>query len=264
MKTCASSTKFRDDNHDSTCAVRLLRSCSLPPPRQRRWRRSIPATAAARAPTARARASRNRQRRSRAAPACCRCCRPMPSPSTQSTLNPASLPIPRLPERSRCSINRAHARRRFFTPLTSPRPTSRLAARPVTFVFNGGPGAASAFLNLGLVGPRIAEFGANGRDGSHVRLVDNPDTWLAFTDLVLDRSGRHRLEPGGQARRWPLFLERARRCRVDGQGHRALRREKQPRQFAEIHSRRKLRRLSRRQSRPRVAERSGHRRFRDS
>src|SRR5215469_3576760 len=32
------------------------------------------------------------------------------------------------------------------------------AARPVTFVFNGGPGAASAFLNLGMVGPRIAEF----------------------------------------------------------------------------------------------------------
>src|SRR6202451_1914771 len=59
------------------------------------------------------------------------------------------------------------------------------AARPVTFVFNGGPGAASAFLNLGLVGPRIAEFGMDGRDGSAVRLIDNPDTWLAFTALVL-------------------------------------------------------------------------------
>ncbi len=59
------------------------------------------------------------------------------------------------------------------------------AARPVTFVFNGGPGAASAFLNLGLVGPRIAQFGMDGRDGSNVHLVDNPDTWLAFTDLVL-------------------------------------------------------------------------------
>jgi carboxypeptidase C (cathepsin A) len=58
-------------------------------------------------------------------------------------------------------------------------------ARPVTFVFNGGPGAASAFLNLGLVGPRIAEFGMDGRDGSNVKLIDNPDTWLAFTDLVL-------------------------------------------------------------------------------
>ncbi len=59
------------------------------------------------------------------------------------------------------------------------------ANRPVTFVFNGGPGAASAYLHLGLVGPRIAEFGLGGHDGSSVRLVDNPDTWLAFTDLVL-------------------------------------------------------------------------------
>ena len=59
------------------------------------------------------------------------------------------------------------------------------ANRPVTFVFNGGPGAASAFLNLGLVGPRLAQFGANGHDGAQVKLADNPNTWLAFTDLVL-------------------------------------------------------------------------------
>jgi carboxypeptidase C (cathepsin A) len=59
------------------------------------------------------------------------------------------------------------------------------AKRPVTFVFNGGPGAASAFLNLGLVGPRIAVFGMSGRDAAATRLEDNPQTWLAFTDLVL-------------------------------------------------------------------------------
>jgi carboxypeptidase C (cathepsin A) len=57
--------------------------------------------------------------------------------------------------------------------------------RPLTFVFNGGPGAGSAFLNLGLVGPRIADLGVGTRDGTNVRLQDNPDTWLAFTDLVL-------------------------------------------------------------------------------
>ena len=62
---------------------------------------------------------------------------------------------------------------------------ANVAARPVTFVFNGGPGAASAFLNLGLVGPRIAEFGPDGNDASKVRLIDNPNTWLSFTDLVL-------------------------------------------------------------------------------
>lgn len=57
--------------------------------------------------------------------------------------------------------------------------------RPVTFVFNGGPGAASAFLHLGLVGPKITEFGANHHDGAVAALRDNPETWLDFTDLVL-------------------------------------------------------------------------------
>ena len=58
------------------------------------------------------------------------------------------------------------------------------AGRPVTFVFNGGPGAASTYLHLGLAGPRIVEFGPEGRDGAAARLIDNPDTWLGFTDLV--------------------------------------------------------------------------------
>jgi carboxypeptidase C (cathepsin A) len=59
------------------------------------------------------------------------------------------------------------------------------ANRPLTFVFNGGPGAASAFLHLGLVGPRILDLGPEGRDAATARLRDNPDTWLSFTDLVL-------------------------------------------------------------------------------
>ena len=54
--------------------------------------------------------------------------------------------------------------------------------RPLTFAFNGGPGAASAFLHLGLVGPRILEL---GHDPVQAALRDNPDTWLRFTDLVL-------------------------------------------------------------------------------
>jgi carboxypeptidase C (cathepsin A) len=59
------------------------------------------------------------------------------------------------------------------------------ANRPLTFAFNGGPGAASAFLHLGLVGPRIVDLGANGRDPALAKLRDNPDSWLRFTDLVL-------------------------------------------------------------------------------
>jgi carboxypeptidase C (cathepsin A) len=57
------------------------------------------------------------------------------------------------------------------------------ATRPVTFAFNGGPGAASVFLNLGLAGPLIADFGPT-YDGAQAKLIDNPETWLAFTDLV--------------------------------------------------------------------------------
>lgn len=48
--------------------------------------------------------------------------------------------------------------------------------RPVTFVWNGGPGADSSLLHFSIVGPKLAERG---------RLVDNPDSWLPATDLVL-------------------------------------------------------------------------------
>ena len=57
--------------------------------------------------------------------------------------------------------------------------------RPVTFAFNGGPGAASVYLNLGIAGPRIVDFSAERPDGATAKLIDNPDTWLAFTDLVM-------------------------------------------------------------------------------
>ncbi len=58
-------------------------------------------------------------------------------------------------------------------------------ARPVTFAFNGGPGAGAAFLHLGALGPRIVPFEANGAAPLRpVHLADNPDSWLAFTDLV--------------------------------------------------------------------------------
>jgi carboxypeptidase C (cathepsin A) len=57
-------------------------------------------------------------------------------------------------------------------------------ARPITFVFNGGPGASSAYLHLGLAGPRVLDFGTPP-DGAAAKLRGNPDTWLAFTDLVL-------------------------------------------------------------------------------
>jgi carboxypeptidase C (cathepsin A) len=57
--------------------------------------------------------------------------------------------------------------------------------RPVAFVFNGGPGAASVFLHLGALGPRILDTPETGAvPAPPYRLADNPSSWLVFTDLV--------------------------------------------------------------------------------
>jgi carboxypeptidase C (cathepsin A) len=57
--------------------------------------------------------------------------------------------------------------------------------RPITFVFNGGPGAAATYLHLGGIGPRVVEVNAKGElQGPPPALSDNPSTWLDMTDLV--------------------------------------------------------------------------------
>lgn len=78
------------------------------------------------------------------------------------------------------------------------------AQRPITFVFNGGPGAASAYLHLGALGPRVL---ATAPDGGFLpppqTLIDNADTWLDMTDLVFVDpvgTGYSREAPGQEAR----------------------------------------------------------------
>jgi len=57
--------------------------------------------------------------------------------------------------------------------------------RPITFVFNGGPGSSSAYLHLGALGPMIVAFGRDGQmPPPAARLVENPNHWLGLTDLV--------------------------------------------------------------------------------
>jgi len=59
------------------------------------------------------------------------------------------------------------------------------ATRPVTFVFNGGPGAASAWLQLGNSGPwRLAINADSVTPSASPDLKPNAETWLDFTDLV--------------------------------------------------------------------------------
>ncbi len=58
--------------------------------------------------------------------------------------------------------------------------------RPVTFVFNGGPGSSSVWLHMGLCGPKRIVFANDKGDPTPppYDVVDNEFTWLAWTDLV--------------------------------------------------------------------------------
>ncbi|MGH3436828.1 MAG: S10 family peptidase [Sciscionella sp.] len=60
-----------------------------------------------------------------------------------------------------------------------------LGSRPVTFAFNGGPGASSAWLHLGLLGPRRVLSGDVGAlQPPPYGLADNAQTLLPESDLV--------------------------------------------------------------------------------
>lgn len=57
--------------------------------------------------------------------------------------------------------------------------------RPLLVAFNGGPGSASVWLHLGLIGPRRIAIKENGDlPPPPYALTDNEHTWLEFTDLV--------------------------------------------------------------------------------
>jgi carboxypeptidase C (cathepsin A) len=59
------------------------------------------------------------------------------------------------------------------------------ATRPLTFVFNGGPGAAAVWLHLGAGGPKRVKLTETGEaPPPPYGLEDNPATWLDFTDMV--------------------------------------------------------------------------------
>ena len=59
------------------------------------------------------------------------------------------------------------------------------SARPVTFVFNGGPGAAAVWLHIGTAGPKRLKLTEAGEAPPPPHgVVDNEHTWLTATDLV--------------------------------------------------------------------------------
>lgn len=77
------------------------------------------------------------------------------------------------------------------------------AVRPVLFAFNGGPGSASIWLNMGFLSPRRVDMGDVGSPQTvpPFRLVDNDDTPLDVADIVMidpAGTGFSRILPDGK------------------------------------------------------------------
>jgi carboxypeptidase C (cathepsin A) len=73
----------------------------------------------------------------------------------------------------------------FYVSYTLDRGNDR-TPRPLTFAWNGGPGSPASTIHLGMVGPRRAKtMDEYETQPPPFQLVDNSDTWLAFSDLVL-------------------------------------------------------------------------------
>lgn len=76
---------------------------------------------------------------------------------------------------------------RFFTISYLREGVKSAEERPITFVFNGGPGSASIWLHFGLVGPKRIDIPSDATDpgAPPYHLKDNPFTLLRATDLVM-------------------------------------------------------------------------------
>jgi len=96
---------------------------------------------------------------------------------------------------------------------------TNVSERPLLFSFNGGPGSASIWMHIGLLGPRRVRLGSGGgvnRDRSLARLVppaemiDNEYSMLDVADLVfIDpvSTGYSRALPGVDASQFHGFAE---------------------------------------------------------
>jgi carboxypeptidase C (cathepsin A) len=78
------------------------------------------------------------------------------------------------------------------------------ATRPVVFVFNGGPGSAGLWLQMGMVGPRRIDFAddLNPPTTPPYNLVDNAESILDVADVVIfdpPGTGFSRVLPDGKA-----------------------------------------------------------------
>ncbi|HET9868229.1 MAG TPA: hypothetical protein VFQ06_13105, partial [Nitrospira sp.] len=86
---------------------------------------------------------------------------------------------------------------------------SRMAKRPLTFSFNGGPGSSSVWLHLGVLGPRRVVLTDEGElPAPPFKLMNNQYSLLDETDLVfIDpvSTGYSRAADGQKPKEWHEF-----------------------------------------------------------
>src|SRR5437667_8527034 len=72
--------------------------------------------------------------------------------------------------------------------------------RPISFIYNGGPGSASAWLHMGAFGPRrVVTTDAAPTPPPPYQMVDNPNSLIDVTDLVfIDPIGTGFSKPVGK------------------------------------------------------------------
>jgi carboxypeptidase C (cathepsin A) len=91
--------------------------------------------------------------------------------------------------------NNLETARVFYTAYTVAGPN-----RPITFLYNGGPGSSTMWLRMGSFGPvRVAAANASEGGPAPYRIEDNPNSLLDKTDLVfidMPDSGFGRIAPG--------------------------------------------------------------------
>ncbi len=88
----------------------------------------------------------------------------------------------------------------WFTIAYTADETGKKDKRPVTFVWNGGPGSPSSALHFSLLGPRRKLADGESASKPFYPVVDNPETLLRYTDLVM-------VDPVGTGFSYPLKPE---------------------------------------------------------
>ena len=111
----------------------------------------------------------------------------------------------------------------------------------MTFLFNGGPGSGSVWLQMGAFGPKRVAIPSDARDDGAppYPMVDNPDSLLDVTDLVF-------IDPPGTGFSYligktdPKEFYGVTRCQGRRAGHPPLAQRQWPLGQPEVSRRRKL------------------------